>query len=540
MLLLTSNAGRGQDAPAEQPRPTLPRALLEERGATIRSISIVVDNVFDPSNPEEDKALYRWANRVHVRTRPSVIENILLFAEGDLFQGSVLEESARALRSQGFLAEATVEPGSYDEATNSVDVVVRVRDAWSLAPDLKLSRSGGENEWGVGLSDGNLFGTGKSLTIGYSSDIDRDEAELGYGDANVFGSRVRLAATVTNASDGHRRGLIAERPFYSLDTRWSLGGGVRSDQRVDSMYDRGEVVDEFEHRLHSFSLQGGTSRGAIGNRALRWLYGITSEEHEFAPTPELPQPLLLPENRKLVYPWVGFQLLEHDFRQVSELNDMGRTEDIALGLNLFMSLGFSDEGLGADRDATLMTITAQKGWEPGGSGRLLLFNAGASARDEDDRGVRNSMVYANARYYRRNFERHVFSASLSAMAGRNLDAENQVLLGGDNGLRGYPLRYQAGERSVLLTVEQRFYTDWYPWRLFRVGYAVFMDAGRVTGTDPRAQPPLGTLYDVGVGLRLSSPRSSGRSIVHIDLAFPLNGDPTIDDVQLVVETKRSF
>ena len=105
-----SNAGLGQEAPTE-PRPTLPRALLEERGATIRSITIVVDNVFDPNNPEEDKALYRWANRVHVRTRPSVIENILLFDEGDLFQGSVLDESARALRAQGFLAEATVEPG---------------------------------------------------------------------------------------------------------------------------------------------------------------------------------------------------------------------------------------------------------------------------------------------------------------------------------------------------------------------------------------------------------------------------------------------
>jgi hypothetical protein len=29
-------------------------------------------------------------------------------------------------------------------------------------------------------------------------------------------------------------------------------------------------------------------------------------------------------------------------------------------------------------------------------------------------------------------------------------------------------------------------------------------------------------------------------VVHIDLAFPLNGDPTIDNVQLVVETKSSF
>ena len=34
--------------------------------------------------------------------------------------------------------------------------------------------------------------------------------------------------------------------------------------------------------------------------------------------------------------------------------------------------------------------------------------------------------------------------------------------------------------------------------------------------------------------------SSGRSIVHIDLAFPLNADPTIDNGQLIIETKGSF
>ena len=72
------------------------------------------------------------------------------------------------------------------------------------------------------------------------------------------------------------------------------------------------------------------------------------------------------------------------------------------------------------------------------------------------------------------------------------------------------------------------------------GYAAFLDVGRVSGTDPRATPSLGTLYDVGMGLRLSSPRASGKSVVHIDLAFPLNGDPTIDKTQLIIETKGSF
>jgi hypothetical protein len=48
------------------------------------------------------------------------------------------------------------------------------------------------------------------------------------------------------------------------------------------------------------------------------------------------------------------------------------------------------------------------------------------------------------------------------------------------------------------------------------------------------------LADVGFGLRLGNSRSGLGNMLHIDLAFPLNGDPSIKDVQLLVETKRSF
>jgi hypothetical protein len=537
LFLLIATSAFGQETVGADALPQT--AELERTGATIRAINVTVDNVFDPSNPEEDKKLYRWANKVHIRTRPNVIEAILLFKVGDRYEARLLDESARTLRARGFLADARLTPRAYDPQTNTVEVDVRVRDSWSLAPDIKLSRSGGENEWALGISDGNLFGTGKDLTIRYSSDVDRDETYLSYGDANVLDSRVRLGAVIANASDGHRRSIAAERPFYSLDTRWALGGTVRDEQRVDTMYDLGEEIDEFRHDVAGISLQGGISNGLVDGRVKRWLFGVASEEDTFRPTLDVPAPLLLPDDRKFVYPWVGWQVIEEDYREMSELEDMGRTEDISLGLNLYFSVGFAERRFGSDRDATLFRSTVQRGWEPGGPGRLLLFNAGGSTRHEDD-GLRNSIMFASAKYYRRNLEKHLFSVSLSGLTSNKLDADSQVLLGGDNGLRGYPLRYQAGKHRAILTIEERFYTDFYPWRLFRIGYAVFLDAGRVTGRDPRASPSLGTLYDVGVGLRLSSPRSSGRSIAHVDLAFPLNGDSSIDSVQLLFETKTSF
>jgi hypothetical protein len=537
--LLAADARAQPPAPSAGPALAMDPQLLLERAAVIGAVNIRIDNVFDPTNPEEDKPLYRWANRVHVRTRPGVVQDILLFAPGDPFEPRLLEESARLLRERGFVAEATVLPQSYDAATNAAAVDVWVRDAWSLEPDVKLGRSGGENEYGLGLTEDNLFGLGKSLSASFSSDVDRDETVVGYSDQNVRGSRMRLDVALANTSDGDRIQVAGGRPFYAFDTRWSLSGNVLDDERVDSIYDLGEVIDEFKHETRVLAIQGGLSRGLVDGKAQRWLAGFTYEEDEFYPTTDLPQPLLLPENRKLAYPWIGWQFVADDYRQMTELNDIGRTEDVSLGLDLFVNVGFASENLGADRRATIVTAGARKGWEPGGPGRLLLIEASAEARDEDE-GIRNSVVAARARYFHRNLGRQLFSASLTTVFANRLDAENQVLLGGDNDLRGYPLRYQSGERSAVLTLEQRFFTDWYPFRLFRVGYAVFMDAGRVWGDDPRGTPNLGTLYDIGVGLRLTSPRSSSGSVIHIDLAFPLNGDSSIDSVQFIVEKKASF
>jgi hypothetical protein len=48
------------------------------------------------------------------------------------------------------------------------------------------------------------------------------------------------------------------------------------------------------------------------------------------------------------------------------------------------------------------------------------------------------------------------------------------------------------------------------------------------------------LRDVGFGLRLGSSRSALGSMVHIDFAMPLDGDPSISRMQLVISTKGSF
>ena len=73
---------------------TIPgNAALEGAGAVIGEIILDKRNIFDLSDPEEDKWLYRWANRLHIVTRDEVIDKQLLFAPGDSFSSRLLEES---------------------------------------------------------------------------------------------------------------------------------------------------------------------------------------------------------------------------------------------------------------------------------------------------------------------------------------------------------------------------------------------------------------------------------------------------------------
>ena len=214
-----------------------------------------------------------------------MIEDILLFEARRPFVARLLDESARTLRARGFIADATVDAARLRPATNRSTSTCAFATRGRSRLDLKLNRSGGETEWGIGLSDDNLFGTGKELTVSLLERVDRDETYSSYGDDNVLDSRVRLGAVLANASDGHRRSIAVERPFYSLDTRWALGGIVRDEQRVDTMYDLGEEIDEFRHDIDGISLARRLVARPRRRSRERWLFGVTSEEHTFLPTP---------------------------------------------------------------------------------------------------------------------------------------------------------------------------------------------------------------------------------------------------------------
>jgi len=509
---------------------------LEAAGARIGEVRVEIHNIFETSVPEENTALFRLGNRLHIETRDSTVRSQLLFQPGEPYAGRLLDESERILRRTRYLYDAQIVPSAWHDGL--VDILVVTRDVWTLNPGFAFSRSGGENEGGIEIEELNLLGFGSQLEFAVRSDIDRDSTSLLFRDSQLFDTWWSGMLSLADNSDGETRLLALDHPFYSLDTRYAGGVFAKTDDRVDSLYDLGEVVDEFETRQDTSTVYVGYSQGLRSGWTTRWTTGFTYDRNLFGPAPDSTLSDFVPPDRTLAYPWVGYEIVEDDFETARNRDQIERTEDVALGWRARAQLGWASEAWGADRDAVVFSAIVSKGFEPTDR-RRLLFSAGLDGRLEDG-GAVDTVLGASARFYLRQSTNRLFFAALETEVGSNLDPDHQILLGGDNGLRGYPLRYQGGQGRWLATVEQRYFSNWYPFRLFHVGGAIFADAGETWGANPRGTPSQGVLKDVGFGLRLGNARSGLGNVLHIDLAFPLDGDASIDGVQLLVETKASF
>ena len=320
--------------------------------------------------------------------------------------------------------------------------------------------------------------------------------------------------------------------------RWATGVAARDDQRVDSRYDLGKISDEYRTRQKYLSLYGGWSGGLRNGWVRRYTYGFTSDDNRFDALVGSTPTRVVPGNRKLQYPWIGIDVLQDAYFEARNRDQIARTEDFFLGWRASAQLGYANSSLGSDRNAVVLRSYLGKGIDPTPRSTLLLATS-ASGRFEDG-GLRNGLASVSARWYLRQSDRRLFFTTLVANISSKLDADQQLLIGGDNGLRGYPLRYQAGSGNWLFTAEQRYFTRWYPFRLVHVGGAAFIDVGRSFGSNPYGSPSLGLLKDGGFGLRLGNSRSGLGNMLHIDVAFPLDGDNSIKKVQFLVETKRSF
>ena len=510
---------------------------LEARNAVIVSVQIVVSDVFDVSRQAENNWISRLANAAHVETREPVVARELLFAAGDRVDARRIRETERNLRRHPFIREARIVPIAIEGG--SVSARVEVYDAWSLLGNVDLSRTGGNLEWSARIDEVNVLGGGKRVFFEHEENIERNANEIGYIDPQLFGSRWVLTAAYGDLSDGSSRVLLAERPYFSIETPYAIGGFVTSSERLLTQYNHGAAVRVIPARRSS-GLVFASRAYRVSNRTA-YRVGVTyrADQSEYD-EPVVIRPGVLPtadtSTRRVRGVSGTWSMVQDRSATFQNLARIGRTEDYNLGWVLTGAAGYFSTALGGATNAPFGEASVNKGWSTG-HGALMFASAALSGRREPD-GWRNAGSRAAFTVYRRSRLGQTFAAQLSAATLTRPDSADWLYLGGRDGLRGYVDHFLAGDRRVTMSVEDRIITPWRPMGLFQAGLVAYLDLGAVRRADTGAWSR--TYANVGAGLRFGLLKSGRGSLILVSVAMPVVREPGIDRLLLVLGNSMGF
>jgi len=500
----------------------------------IGDIYIENNEVFDFSKEKENTWLHRTANYLHIETKVAVIKQQLLFQQGDVYNQLLVDETERLLRANRYIKSARIVPMRICD--DKVELSVITTDSWTLTPGISFSRSGGVNKTSISIEEHNVFGYGKQLSLDRKTNSDRNQNILLYEDNNLFSSRNVLSAQYQDNSDGRIYSIRTGLPFYQFSSQKAWNVSVSSSTWEEAIYEQGVLTNTIgkqnKHFNTFYAWADSSSPTSVNRYRIGWSYDDdTSFETEIPPT------IQIPANTIYSSPFIGWQYKKLHYIKRTDLFGVGVdvTEDISIGYNADVQLGWINKKWGATDNFLSVATSYSRGFQPSNK-QLALWELNIRGLLGNNT-TKDAIISVRSDWYLFHNKRSRLHFFGTIEAGNNLSIDNQLDIGGDSGLRGYPLKYQTGNRKFLLSVEDHYFFDWYPLRMLKTGVSAFADIGSawVSKTGSRK-----TLRDIGFGFLLASTRQSRNKVLRIDFAFPLDDSDSVDSFQILVGTQFSF
>ena len=472
----------------------------------ISEVVVRREDVFSAADASKGFVPYGLANALHAVTREAFIRRELLLAPGDPLDPALLAEAERRLRATQLFRHV-------DVRAEGTKVVVETGDNWTLTPRVALSSKGGELTYQVGIEEGNLFGSGRSLAFRYDKGTERISRSLTWFEPQLFGSRVSLRVSGSDLSDGQLAEVALVRPFDSLLTPYAGSFLFRQATYETKQYAGGEEVAVWEKEERRIELEGGLLLGVRGERADRLVVFAGPEKIELSPGSFGAPPPADPRS----FFWFGGGLQREARAWIVRQNhdQLGRDEDFNLAPVGRLDVAVSPGGLDADA-AGRVRFGGSVGTTVGSG--FTIGSVGAETRL--DGGFQNARVRASVRGWWPAGP-YLLAAHVGWRQAWNSDPEVQVQLDGQTGVRGYPLYAVTGEGNVTANVELRAVLVPDVLRIAVLGAAVFVDGG-VSWGEPDGWY---RLLDAGVGLRIGLPRAGRNTLLRVDLARAFRPDP---------------
>lgn len=330
-------------------------------GKTIRQIIIrpvgFGNNVNDTGALGTVKKYFgaKVANALHRDTRKNVIENNLLFEAGDKLNPFLLADNERYLRDLNFIQDAIFRIRRVPDSIDQVDVIVSVKDVFSLGPDAGI---GGTQKFNLGLKDENIFGTGSKFGAGVFFDGKRTP-HVGYTvdllQRNIRGSFINWNVgfkTYNNAFNSNRNEesfyyMRFEKPLVTQYLRW-LGALEMSYNKTSNGY-LSDSLYYSDYRYSFYNIDGWVAYN-FGAKKIKHT-GVKSTVRKFIALRAFNQHFLkAPDKTELNYDGTysnsrgllsSFTLFKQNFLRTSYIYGFGRTEDVPVGFSFSVIGGYS-------------------------------------------------------------------------------------------------------------------------------------------------------------------------------------------------------
>jgi hypothetical protein len=529
-----------------QPTPGFIRAqdLPDSFTVKVRSIQLATKDAFEGStaHSEAEQYVFDIGNSLHMESRPGTIRRRLLFRAGDTVTKGLLLETEKALRQEEFLSDAIIEVMPWNDGTAHVKVTTF--DQWTTVPGVSLQRLGKEWIYWIGPVESNLFGTGQRLGFFLGHDQVRDTRWLDYANNALFPARLRFSTHAAWLSDGYSVQASLSKPLESRTSRWSFASSFSADKVSEWVYFDANRLSALPDSLArdfsgDFSLRAKfphvvtqTANASVTRSfgyhtkfsvtpTLDWedRYNVSGTKAYVTPERYLPlEPSARHPNERNDYlTGLSLSVYQYDYKTVQNYNNLKWSETLETGWRLSTKLAKNQSWLGAKNDDWYLSHTAvynNAWWDDlflSSSASMRYFVSPAGFDDGYATGfgeVQWKPVNLTSSFLSVTWN-HFFAAEKS----------QQLLLGEDNGLNGYPNLYYAGQARILIEAEQRLFPS------FEIGtvvpaFAVFANAGNTfPGYADFDWDELH--YSAGIGLRLGATKSTQKLVNHLNLSWPI-------------------
>ncbi len=454
----------------KKPRRKAYKKLIQKpystfEGKIIRNINIETLDPFGNSIGDSIVAspnfISRAGNKLHIKSQPMTIRNLLLIRQGQPFDSLLVKESERLVRTREYIRDVSFFVKETVKNSDSVDVFIRALDIWSIIPNGSVSGSG----FTLDLTDKNFLGLGHQFQNIYSrnSNEKTNSYITNYVIPNI---RNTYISTTLNynilGNQRYNRSLSVDRPFFSPFAKWAGGIFLTQHFHQDSLRMSTMLFEQHPVKYNAQDFWGGIAMRVFkGNseydRTTKFISAVRFLRIRYLEQPtEAIDPLhkFADENFYLA----SFGISSRNFRQDRYIFKFGIPEDVSMGNVLNLTGGYQERN---NHGRVYLGARISSGYYYSWGYLGSNYEFGTFFRDSKmEQGVLTvgvnyfSGLREIGKWKFRQFVKPQLTIGLNRMPYDTLTINEEY------GLNGFNSLGLSGTRRILLTLQTQSYAPW--------------------------------------------------------------------------------